>query len=93
MPGFNSNAPAPQEARDPISERWNARLGLILFALYAVVYAAFVLSNTFFPARIGASFGPMNGALWGGFGLIFGAILLSILYAMLCRTPNAAGRE
>ena len=93
MPGFDSHSPAPQEARDPISERWNARLGLILFALYAVIYAAFVLANAFLPKRIGADFGPMNGALWGGFGLIFGAILLSILYAVLCWTPRSAGRR
>ena len=40
----------PAEARDPAVERYNARLGLVLFTVYLLAYGAYVLVNAFRPA-------------------------------------------
>jgi uncharacterized membrane protein (DUF485 family) len=65
---------------------YNARVGLILFFLYLIFYAAFVYLSAFRgdvmaqPALAG-----VNLAVVYGFGLIFGALLLAVIYMLLCR--------
>ena len=69
------------------------RLGLSLFALYCVGYAIFVLSAAFGTFEGGAAKGGLAGEAvaglsWGvvgGFGLIVGAFVLAVLYALLAR--------
>ena len=79
--------PPPAEVRDPVAERFNARLGLALFAVYLAGYVAFVLVNAFAPTVMDATVGRLNVALVAGFALIFGAVVLAVVYAMLCRKP------
>ena len=79
--------PPPAEVRDPVAERFNARLGLLLFAVYLTAYAAFVLLSAFAPAVMDQAVGRLNIALVSGFALIFGAVLLAVVYALLCRKP------
>lgn len=89
MAGLDHHAPAPEEARDPISERHNARLGLILFAIYFAGYVAYVGINAFWPDLMDAV--PLLGLNWAvvsGMGLILGALALSLVYAALCKTPK-----
>jgi uncharacterized membrane protein (DUF485 family) len=89
MAGLDHHAPPPDEPRDPAAERHNARLGLALFAVYLAGYAAFVLANAFWPAAMDAvpAFG-LNLAVLAGLGLIGGAVVLAVVYAALCRTPE-----
>ncbi len=77
---------SPTEKADPATEARNSRIGLVLFFLYAVVYAAFVILAAFRPdlMKLTPLWG-VNVAILTGFGLIIGAFLLSILYGWLCR--------
>ena len=81
--------PVSEEKSDPIVERYNARLGLFLFAVYLLAYSAFVIINAFWPAlmdRVVAA--GLNLAVVYGLGLIVGALILALIYAGLCRTPR-----
>lgn len=84
--------PPPAEPRDPAVERHNARLGLVLFAVYLAAYAAFVLVSAFAPGVMDATVGRLNVALVSGFVLILGAVVLAVVYAVLCRTPAGGSR-
>jgi hypothetical protein len=70
----------PPESRDPVAERHNARLGLVLFAVYLIAYAGFVVAC----AVAAKSFD----AVAAGMGLIAGAMAVSLVYAGLCRSPK-----
>jgi uncharacterized membrane protein (DUF485 family) len=65
----------------------NARIGLVLFAVYLAFYAAFVLIAAFSPATMERlPWAGVNLAVWYGFALIIAAFVLAILYGALCRT-------
>jgi uncharacterized membrane protein (DUF485 family) len=85
---MHEHAPPPDEPRDPIAERHNARLGLVLFAVYLLAYAAFVGVNAFAPSVMDAVVGRLNVAVVYGLALIGGAVLLAVVYAVLCRNPD-----
>ena len=73
---------------------YNARVGLILFFLYLIFYALFVYLSAFRgdlmaqPALAG-----VNLAVVYGFGLIFGAFVLALVYMFLCRKENGTTDE
>lgn len=69
-------------------ESRNARLGLVLFIFYTILYAGFVLLNAFLPDSMESlPYAGINLAIWYGFGLIVAALLLSLIYAWLCKAP------
>ena len=73
--------PNPHPAR-----RYNARLGVVLFLVYLVIYALFVGLSAFrLDLMSKPVLGGVNLAVVYGFGLILGAFLLAILYMFLCR--------
>jgi uncharacterized membrane protein (DUF485 family) len=88
MAGLDHSHLPPDEVRDPVAERHNARLGLVLFAIYLLCYAAYVLVNAFWPKLMDEVFGGVNLAVASGMGLIVGALLLALVYAAFCRTPT-----
>lgn len=58
----------------------------MLFTIYLVIYGGFVFLNAFAPDQMESTpIAGLNLALLYGFGLIFGAIVLSGLYGFLCR--------
>ncbi len=62
-------------------DRAKARLGLIMFGLYALVYAGFVLINTVAPKLMGAIlFAGLTLAVVYGVFLILLAIVLGLIY-------------
>ena len=64
---------------------FKTKLGLILFFIYAVVYAVFVLINTSKPVLMEKEiFGGLNLAVIYGFGLIIFAIILGLIYNRVC---------
>jgi uncharacterized membrane protein (DUF485 family) len=75
------------------------RIGLILFAIYLVVYGGFVLLNAFAPEVM--KFEPIAGvnlAVVYGFGLILSAFGLAVVYGFISRSDaqrpaDAAQRE
>jgi uncharacterized membrane protein (DUF485 family) len=89
MVDFNHDNPPTDEPRDVVGERFNARLGLVLFAAYLVVYGAYVLANAFWPALMDkVPFAGLNVAIISGLGLIVGAFVLALVYVRLCRSPQ-----
>jgi uncharacterized membrane protein (DUF485 family) len=81
--------PVPEETSDPQVERYNARLGLSLFAVYLLAYGAFVMINAFWPDMMDrVMVSGLNLAVVYGLGLIAAAFILALIYAWLCRTPR-----
>jgi uncharacterized membrane protein (DUF485 family) len=72
----------------------NAKIGLILFAIYTLFYAGYVGLNAFSPETMSITLVPnLNLAILYGFALIFVALLLSLLYGVLCYfSGNRQGR-
>ncbi len=63
----------------------NTRLGLQLFAFYALFYLAFVLVNAFAPQwGEWLIWGGLNLAVVWGLALIVLAFLLALVYGLLC---------
>lgn len=87
---LDHGASGPVEKEDPLAEARNSRMGLVLFFIYAAIYAAFVIVAAFRPQVMKQTplWGVNLAILWG-FGLIVGAFLLAILYGWLCRATNA----
>jgi uncharacterized membrane protein (DUF485 family) len=74
----------------PLIAARNARTGMWLFALYGPLYAAFVLISAFRPDWMAQRpFLGINLAIWYGFGLLGGALLLALVYSWLCRAREA----
>lgn len=66
----------------------NARIGLVLFAVYLLLYGGFVLLNTFAPQTMESTpVAGINLAILYGFGLIIAALVMALLYGVLC-TPE-----
>ena len=83
------HAPAEQERVDEREVRRRARHGLILFAIYFVLYGGFVLLNVFFPKLMETTpVAGVNLAILYGLGLIAAALALALVYAWLCRPRN-----
>lgn len=64
----------------------NSRIGMVLFAVYLLLYGGFVLLNTFSPTTMEATpVAGINVAILYGFGLIIAAFVLALIYGFLCR--------
>jgi uncharacterized membrane protein (DUF485 family) len=85
----NTQADSPP---DLLHTSRNARHGLILFAVYVVLYGSFVALNTFDPKLMARPFlFGLNLAIVYGFTLIVAAFVLAMIYAFLCgRSGDAA---
>lgn len=78
------HGPAVKLGRDNASPA-KAKLGIILFFVYSLIYAGFVAINTIKPELMET---PMplgvNLAVFYGFGLIVIAIIMGIVYNAIC---------
>jgi uncharacterized membrane protein (DUF485 family) len=70
-----------------------SRYGLILFLIYVIFYGLFVYLSAF-RADLMASrpFGGVNFAVLYGLGLIIAAIVLALIYMVICRPVRAEDR-
>jgi uncharacterized membrane protein (DUF485 family) len=93
MPGTAMSTDDQQvETEHPDDIARNTRSGLWLFALYAVIYAGFVglaVCGTSIIAK--TPFAGANLAILYGFGLIALALILALIYLLMCRTTNNRG--
>lgn len=72
----------------------NARLGLLLFVIYSLIYFGFVLVNAFAPRLMSElRWSGLNLATLWGMLLIFLAFGLALLYGLLCRSEPPSGSE
>ena len=71
---------------DPAAWAHNARLGLVLFALYLALYGGFIGTAAFnHEAMAKPVLAGLNLAVVYGLGLIFAAFALAIVYMVLCK--------
>jgi len=67
----------------------NARIGLVLFAVYLVMYGGFVALAAFSPQTMERTpYAGVNLAIWYGFGLIGAALVLALVYGWACQTRD-----
>jgi uncharacterized membrane protein (DUF485 family) len=86
LAGLDHHPTHPREEEDPALVAGNARRGLRLFAVYLAFYAAFVLIVALRPSIMEVlPFAGVNLAVWYGFALIGGALLLALVYFWMCR--------
>ena len=76
----------------------NAKIGLVLFGIYVLLYSGFVFLNAFAPQTMEATpVAGVNLAILSGFGLIITALAMAMLYGWLCDsgddTPTREGGE
>jgi uncharacterized membrane protein (DUF485 family) len=82
--------PAANVGKDP-AFAFKRRLGVVLFLVYAAIYAAFVAWNLVRPASMGTVlFSGLNLAVVYGFGLIVLALILALAYNLACGRREAA---
>jgi len=78
--------PDPTDRPPPTAWAYNARIGMILFAIYCAIFAGFIYLSAFArDVMARPSVGGMNLAVVYGFGLIFGAFALAVVYMVACR--------
>lgn len=76
--------PVGHTGPDP-SFRYKKRLGAWMFLIYSIVYSGFVIINLASPRAMEAVvFAGLNFAVVYGIGLIVFALLLSLIYSVLC---------
>ena len=66
-------------------ETRNARTGMMLFVVYVLFYAGFVMLSAFAPEQMKRDVLGVNLAIAYGFGLIVLAFLMALLYMFLTR--------
>ncbi|MDO9695386.1 MAG: DUF485 domain-containing protein [Candidatus Latescibacteria bacterium] len=79
------HGPARSSGPDPASG-YKTRLGVVMFIIYCVVYAGFVMTNVVNEGRAMQTivFAGLNLAVVYGFGLIIFALVLALIYNHLC---------
>ncbi|MFW5750304.1 MAG: DUF485 domain-containing protein [Planctomycetota bacterium] len=77
--------PASQSGPDPAAD-YKTKLGVIMFLLYCVIYAGFVLLTVLTEGRAMqvVSLGGLNIAVLYGMGLIIFALILALIYSAMC---------
>lgn len=71
------------------TQRSNARLGLWLFAVYLVLYLGFVFLSAFAAQTMERPvIAGLNLAIVYGFGLIIAALVMALIYGMLCKAES-----
>ncbi len=76
---------------------YKAKLGLWMFLLYTIVYAGFIIITAFSPETMGLDIGNINLAILYGLFLIAFAVVLALIYNLLCtrceKRMNAEAEE
>jgi uncharacterized membrane protein (DUF485 family) len=81
--------PATPAGKDPAAP-YKMRLGLKMFAAYAVFYAGFVAINLLSPLTMATIvFAGLNLATVYGFALIIAALVEALIYNVLCNRKEA----
>ena len=86
MAHFTPHDDHPREQECPATTARNARVGLLLFAVYLAFYTAFVVLTAFAADWMQTEIAGVNVAIHSGFGLIAGAFALALAYLWLCRS-------
>ncbi|ODA42344.1 DUF485 domain-containing protein [Desulfosporosinus sp. BG] len=79
-----SHGPATEWKENKTLEKKKARLGVVMFIIYTVIYAGFIYINVWDSQVMRISVGSFNVAILYGFGLIVLALVLAIIYNQIC---------
>jgi uncharacterized membrane protein (DUF485 family) len=79
-----SHGPATEWKENKALEDKKSRLGVLLFIIYTVVYAGFILMNVMANKVMRIKIGSLNVAIVYGFGLIILALVLAVFYNHIC---------
>ncbi len=72
----------------------NARIGMILFGIYLLLYGGFVFVNAFAADVMEATpIAGVNLAILWGFGLLVAALILASIYGALCDDASSSLEE
>ncbi|WP_442511369.1 DUF485 domain-containing protein [Novipirellula sp. SH528] len=84
--------PLPKPDVPTAARQYNSRLGILLFVIYLVLYAGFVFINAFAAEKMETVvLAGLNLAIVYGFGLIIAAIVMALLYGVMCRNEPING--
>ena len=72
------------EWKEDKSEGYKAKLGFVMIAVFAIVYAIFILICVISPKTMANSIGSLNVAVAYGFGIIVLAIIQALIYNFFC---------
>jgi uncharacterized membrane protein (DUF485 family) len=68
------------------TRRFNAVLGLVLFAIYLLIYVGFVVTSAFMAQTMDrVVWNGLNLAVVYGFALIIIAFVMAMIYGLMCR--------
>src|SRR5262249_37754255 len=80
---------SPPASGSAQGEAKRARYGLVLFVIYVILYGGFMGLSALEPQLMARSpFGGVNLAILYGLGLIVAAIVLALIYMLLCRDDS-----
>jgi uncharacterized membrane protein (DUF485 family) len=86
QPAWEDVPPKPADLGDhPEVSARNARNGMVLFAIYFLLYAVFMGLSAFSPSTMAKTFAGVNLAIWYGMVLILAAFVLALVYMYLAR--------
>lgn len=78
-----AHGPATKWKEDK-SEGFKAKFGFVMIAVFAIVYAIFILICVVSPKTMANSVGSLNVAVAFGFGIIVLAIIQALIYNFFC---------
>ena len=93
MAGFDHGPNRTGAGERPETVARNARHGLVLFAVYLLLYGTFVAVSAFAPELMERTWAGVNLAILSGFGLIAAAFVLALIYGWLCRSEAASSGD
>jgi uncharacterized membrane protein (DUF485 family) len=89
MAGLDFKEPLTKEEEEESIVEYNTRLGVGLFFVYLIFYAGFMGLSAFWPQVMShPSIGGVNIAILYGFTLIAAALLLAVIYLIVCKKPG-----
>jgi uncharacterized membrane protein (DUF485 family) len=89
-PGAPDRADTPHPDHHAPTIARNVRYGLVLFAVYLILYGGFIALAAFAPGRMKeAVVGGINLAVLYGMGLIVAAFVLALVYMIATRVAHA----
>ena len=83
-----SHGPATEWKENKSLAKRKARLGVVMFVIYTIVYAGFIYINVWDSKIMKISLGSLNVAIVYGFVLIVLALVLAIIYNHICTSAE-----
>ncbi len=92
MAGLDFKSELKKEQEDSDVVQYNTRIGLVLFFVYVLFYASFMVLSAFFPEVMGSPLiGGLNFSVVFGFFLIALALVLALIYMAICKKSKVGG--